>query len=80
MAQRSDYTLRLWSVSDTSNPVLQFTGHNDILTAFDWRVQEKNGAKEYQLISWSRDNELRMWYMDKKITEVSPSIKFINYN
>lgn len=70
MAQRTDFTLRLWNVFDTSNPIRQFSGHSDIVTAFDWRIQEKNGSKEYQLISWSKDNELRMWYMDKKIIEV----------
>jgi hypothetical protein len=70
MAQRGDNILRLWSLHDLNNPVRQYIGHTDIMTAFDWRIIEVNGVKEYQLVTWSKDQNLKLWYVDRAIQEV----------
>ena len=66
MNQKSDFTVRLWTLEDLTTPVHQYIGHTDLVTAFDWRCKEINGKKEYQLITWSKDQHLRLWYVDKK--------------
>eukprot|EP01117_Protostelium_nocturnum_P017821 TRINITY_DN7324_c0_g1_i1.p1 TRINITY_DN7324_c0_g1~~TRINITY_DN7324_c0_g1_i1.p1 ORF type:complete len:990 (-),score=267.00 TRINITY_DN7324_c0_g1_i1:50-3019(-) len=73
MAQRSDYTLRMWNLLDLSTPVKQFTGHTDVITAFDWRAKDVNGTREYQLVTWSKDQYLRMWHIDKATREAASS-------
>ncbi|PRP84715.1 WD repeat-containing protein 59-like [Planoprotostelium fungivorum] len=70
MAQRNDHTLRMWNIRDLTSPIRHFTGHTDVITAFDWRCRMYNGSKEYQLVTWSKDQHLRLWYIDKNLQEM----------
>ena len=43
-----------------------FTGHTDVVKGFDWRQLD---ADTYQLISWSKRQQLRMWKIEPKLLE-----------
>lgn len=76
MAQKEDHKLKLWRLSDLSSPIYNFEGHTDLVTVFDYRVRSSNGSWSsgagtnfdpndrdvvFQIISWSKDNTMRMW-------------------
>ncbi|XP_053127090.1 GATOR complex protein WDR59 isoform X4 [Hemicordylus capensis] len=60
---RRENSLLLWNVFDMNTPVHTFVGHDDVVLEFQWRKQ-KEGSKDYQLVTWSRDQTLRMWRVD----------------
>ncbi|XP_058384265.1 GATOR complex protein WDR59 isoform X5 [Diceros bicornis minor] len=60
---RRENSLLLWNVFDLNTPVHTFVGHDDVVLEFQWRKQ-KEGSKDYQLVTWSRDQTLRMWRVD----------------
>ncbi|XP_053558112.1 GATOR complex protein WDR59 isoform X2 [Bombina bombina] len=63
---RRENSLLLWNVYDMHNPVHIFVGHDDVVLEFQWRKQ-KEGLKDYQLVTWSRDQTLRMWRVDAQL-------------
>ncbi|DAZ97190.1 TPA: hypothetical protein N0F65_003821 [Lagenidium giganteum] len=73
ISHRLDNTLRLWAIShsDTSgiavDQVHAFAGHVDLVKGFVWRSRPNTGV--YQLISWSKNQELRMWRADSQHLE-----------
>jgi WD repeat-containing protein 59 len=62
---RGDNSLLLWNNSNQSAPVASFTGHNDVVLDFTWRPK-RNDAKDMELITWSRDQTLRVWRVDEE--------------
>ncbi|XP_060110115.1 GATOR complex protein WDR59 [Heteronotia binoei] len=60
---RRENSLLLWNIFDLNTPVHTFVGHDDVVLEFQWRKQ-KEGSKDYQLVTWSRDQTLRMWRVD----------------
>ncbi|OQR85019.1 hypothetical protein THRCLA_10793, partial [Thraustotheca clavata] len=65
-SHRQDNIIRLWSLNHESNQiepklVHDFVGHRDLVKGFVWRSHEHT----FQLISWSKNQELRMWRMDR---------------
>ncbi|ORX90287.1 WD40 repeat-like protein [Basidiobolus meristosporus CBS 931.73] len=72
MPQRGDPSLYMWSRSDLSKPVCKFEGHTDTIREFVWRIRgDTMGDKEtfqdfreFQLVSWSNDQHLRLWPID----------------
>uniref|UniRef100_A0A452STV7 WD repeat domain 59 n=1 Tax=Ursus americanus TaxID=9643 RepID=A0A452STV7_URSAM len=63
---RRENSLLLWNVFDLNTPVHTFVGHDDVVLEFQWRKQ-KEGSKDYQLVTWSRDQTLRMWRVDSQM-------------
>ncbi|RHY91797.1 hypothetical protein DYB35_005362 [Aphanomyces astaci] len=52
--------------------VFDFVGHKDLVKGFAWRHQEAdhgNPTGVFQLISWSKQQELRMWKVDMALLE-----------
>ncbi|RLN90283.1 hypothetical protein BBJ28_00025235 [Nothophytophthora sp. Chile5] len=45
--------------SVTAELVHSFVGHGDLVKGMAWRVRPQTGM--YQLVSWSKDQELRLW-------------------
>lgn len=44
-----------------------YSGHTDLVRAVDYRaVRGSNGAQTYQLVSWSKDQTLRLWCVDEQ--------------
>ncbi|KAK3739928.1 hypothetical protein QZH41_015973, partial [Actinostola sp. cb2023] len=69
--RRGEHSLCLWNtVNMTSTvppPVYTFEGHGDVVLDFHWRSQMVEGEDQFQLISWSKDNCLRMWSLEPRI-------------
>uniref|UniRef100_A0A669BSS4 WD repeat domain 59 n=1 Tax=Oreochromis niloticus TaxID=8128 RepID=A0A669BSS4_ORENI len=63
---RRENSLLLWSTLDLNSPVHAFVGHDDVVLEFQWRPQ-KEGSKDYQLVTWSRDQTLRIWRVDPQL-------------
>uniref|UniRef100_H3BW40 WD repeat domain 59 n=1 Tax=Tetraodon nigroviridis TaxID=99883 RepID=H3BW40_TETNG len=69
---RRENSLLLWSSLDLNNPVHAFVGHDDVVLEFQWRPQ-KEGSKDYQLVTWSRDQTLRIWRVDPQLQKLCTS-------
>uniref|UniRef100_A0A4W3HDM2 WD repeat domain 59 n=1 Tax=Callorhinchus milii TaxID=7868 RepID=A0A4W3HDM2_CALMI len=64
--RRGENSLLLWNVLDLNVPVHTFVGHDDVVLEFQWRKQREE-LKDYQLVTWSRDQTLRMWRIDVQL-------------
>uniref|UniRef100_A0A8C4NE65 WD repeat domain 59 n=1 Tax=Eptatretus burgeri TaxID=7764 RepID=A0A8C4NE65_EPTBU len=68
--RRGENSLLLWNLNDLEAPVHTFMGHNDVVLEFQWRRQ-RDGQKYYLLVTWSRDQSLRIWRIDSQLQRVS---------
>lgn len=60
--ERGENSLLLWSNSRQNSSVCSFVGHKDVVLDFAWRPQRNpNDDLSRELISWSRDQTLRVW-------------------
>uniref|UniRef100_A0A667XP97 WD repeat domain 59 n=1 Tax=Myripristis murdjan TaxID=586833 RepID=A0A667XP97_9TELE len=66
---RRENSLLLWSTLDLNSPVHAFVGHDDVVLEFQWRPL-KEGSKDYQLVTWSRDQTLRIWRVDSQLQKL----------
>uniref|UniRef100_A0A3P8RJ04 WD repeat domain 59 n=1 Tax=Amphiprion percula TaxID=161767 RepID=A0A3P8RJ04_AMPPE len=73
---RRENSLLLWSTLDLNSPVHAFVGHDDVVLEFQWRPQ-KEGSKDFQLVTWSRDQTLRIWRVDPQLQKVFCSYVFV---
>uniref|UniRef100_A0A8C6TMY9 WD repeat domain 59 n=1 Tax=Neogobius melanostomus TaxID=47308 RepID=A0A8C6TMY9_9GOBI len=69
---RRENSLLLWSTLELNNPVHAFVGHDDVVLEFQWRPQ-KEGSKDCQLVTWSRDQTLRIWRVDPQLQRLCVS-------
>ncbi|XP_030621700.1 GATOR complex protein WDR59 isoform X1 [Chanos chanos] len=69
---RRENSLLLWSTLDLNSPVHAFVGHDDVVLEFQWRPQ-KEGSKDCQLVTWSRDQTLRIWRVDPQLQKLCAS-------
>uniref|UniRef100_A0A3P9KZL8 WD repeat domain 59 n=1 Tax=Oryzias latipes TaxID=8090 RepID=A0A3P9KZL8_ORYLA len=69
---RRENSLLLWSTLDLNSPVHAFVGHDDVVLEFQWRPQ-KAGSKDFQLVTWSRDQTLRIWRVDPQLQKLCVS-------
>ncbi|XP_068166100.1 GATOR2 complex protein WDR59 isoform X2 [Antennarius striatus] len=69
---RRENSLLLWSLLDLNSPVHAFVGHDDVVLEFQWRPQ-KEGSKDYQLVTWSRDQTLRIWRVEPQLQKLCVS-------
>ena len=63
-----DHSLFLWNNNNLSAPVHTFVGHRDVILDFEWRrclSGERSG--DYQMVTWARDQTLRMWTVDTDV-------------
>ncbi|OQV12464.1 WD repeat-containing protein 59 [Hypsibius exemplaris] len=61
---RGDTSLTLWALNDTSSPIHIFSGHTEGIYDFFWRSPRNH---EYQMVSWSKDQSLRLWKTDSSV-------------
>uniref|UniRef100_A0A8C7KE51 WD repeat domain 59 n=1 Tax=Oncorhynchus kisutch TaxID=8019 RepID=A0A8C7KE51_ONCKI len=66
---RRENSLLLWSALDLNSPVHAFVGHDDVVLEFQWRPQ-KEASKEYQMVTLSRDQTLRIWRLDPQLQKL----------
>ncbi|XP_028513190.1 GATOR complex protein WDR59 [Exaiptasia diaphana] len=92
--RRGEHSLCLWNTANMTStvppPVHTFDGHTDVVLDFHWRSQSVDGEDQFQLISWSKDNCLRMWSLEPRIisacsenpqsdhTEMSSSVEVLS--
>lgn len=70
--RRGENSLLLWSMMDTSGPVHTFVGHSDVVLEFEWRYcTDESLSSEFQLVTWAKDNSLRIWKIDQQLLKVS---------
>jgi WD40 repeat protein len=75
VAQRNDFEARIWRIKDNKIiPVDSFSGHEDIVRSLDWRISSHDASfdhpeHQYQLISLSRDQTIRLWHIDSLLQE-----------
>ncbi|XKL68648.1 hypothetical protein PGB90_006417 [Kerria lacca] len=67
--RKIENTLLLWNLSNNSVPLHTFVGHSEIVLDFQWRHFPQDGS-DYQLITWSKDQTLRIWEIDKYLQEL----------
>ncbi|EST09428.2 WD40 repeat [Kalmanozyma brasiliensis GHG001] len=75
LPQRGDTTLSMWAKDDPSEPKGTFAGHTDIVKEYLFRTkggQDKgNDDRQFQLITWSKDQTLRLWPVsDEQVRKV----------
>lgn len=65
VAQRGDTAPSLWAAGSPSAPLKRFEGHTDVVREFLFRTKGGSDAahddREFQLLTWSKDQTLRMW-------------------
>ncbi len=69
LPQRNDNDLYLWDAASVTKPLITFSGHTDTVKDFVWR---KIG-NEFQLVTWSKDQHLRLWPVNQENLVVSRS-------
>ena len=76
MPQRGDTSLYLWdrrANAVNNDPVAKFDGHTDHVKEFLWRwrgdFSGDTDDREFQLISWSLDRDIRLWEVSNDLLE-----------
>lgn len=65
IAKNVDFRIQLWNIfKDSLIATETFDGHSDVIQNFDYRITSEYG---YQLITWSKDQTLRLWSFDEDI-------------
>lgn len=66
-------SLWLWSLQCLEQPIHSFVGHCDVVLDFGWH---NKGNNDYQLITWSKDNTLRIWNLDPHLLMLPDSFDY----
>lgn len=65
LPQRGDTSLSMWSKSEVDEPVHKFKGHKDVVKEYLFRTRggedPSSDQRNFQLITWSKDQTLRLW-------------------
>ncbi|SJX64930.1 related to MTC5-subunit of the SEA complex [Sporisorium reilianum f. sp. reilianum] len=65
LPQRGDTTLSMWAKDEPEEPKATFSGHTDIVKEYLFRTKggQDRGSddRQFQLITWSKDQTLRLW-------------------
>lgn len=64
--RRGENSLLLWKNACQTTPVCSFVGHTDVILDFAFRPNRSN-LNEMELVTWSRDQTLRVWKIDEKM-------------
>lgn len=75
MPQRGDTSLYLWdrraNGEQLQDPIAKFEGHTDHVKEFLWRwrgdFNEAHDDREFQLISWGLDRDIRLWDVSNEL-------------
>lgn len=67
---RGENSLLLWNNSTQSTPICSFVGHTDVVLDFAWRPNRKDDMPDMELITWSRDQTVRVWNVDEALQKL----------
>ncbi|XP_013403899.1 GATOR complex protein WDR59 isoform X2 [Lingula anatina] len=68
--RRGENSLLLWNIRDLKQPVHTFVGHTDVVLEFQWRKHTEDERGDYQLVTWSRDQSLRIWTIESHLQKL----------
>lgn len=72
LPQRGDTALSMWSKDEPEEPKATFAGHTDIVKEYLFRTKggQDRGSddRQFQLITWSKDQTLRLWPVSEEQT------------
>lgn len=68
--KRVDNNLLLWNLSSIDTPVHTFVGHSDTILEFQWLKDNEDKTAEHELITWSKDQTMRLWHIVPFLLEV----------
>lgn len=69
--------LKLWSMKPDRYAqkklelILGLVGHTDVIVDFDWRTRDSTTSNSCEIISWSKDQTLRVWTVDNQFIEMN---------
>jgi len=61
--KRVDNNLLLWNLNAFNTPVHTFVGHSDTILEFQWMKNNDDKNSEHELITWSKDQTIRLWHV-----------------
>lgn len=61
--KRVDNNLLLWNLNAFNTPVHTFVGHSDTILEFQWLKNNEDKTSEHELITWSKDQTIRLWHV-----------------
>lgn len=64
---RGENSLNLWNNSKQNAPICSFIGHSDVVLDFAWRPNRNQSSSDMELITWSRDQSVRVWKVDEAL-------------
>lgn len=67
---RGENSLLLWNNAKQSAPICSFLGHSDVILDFAWRPNRSYDHSDMELVTWSRDQTLRVWNVDETIQKM----------
>lgn len=77
--EHGENSLRLWSNSNQSSPICEFEGHKDAILDFAWRPNHGDPYNpDRELISWSRDQTLRVWKVSETLQKMCARVSSDN--
>ncbi|XP_001870851.2 GATOR complex protein Wdr59 isoform X1 [Culex quinquefasciatus] len=65
---RGEHSLLMWNNSKQDSPICSLTGHTDVVLDFAWR--RNSLSVDPELITWSRDQTIRIWRIDEDIRKL----------
>ncbi|XP_050443841.1 GATOR complex protein WDR59 [Adelges cooleyi] len=68
--KRVDNNLLLWNLSAINTPVHTFVGHSDTILEFQWLKNKGDKSAEHELITWSKDQTMRLWHVTPFLHDV----------
>ncbi|KAJ1022242.1 hypothetical protein NDA13_005156 [Ustilago tritici] len=72
LPQRGDTTLSMWAKDQPEEPQATFAGHTDIVKEYLFRTKggqdRESDDRQFQLITWSKDQTLRLWPVSDEAT------------
>lgn len=71
---RGENSLLLWNNSKQSTPICSFLGHSDVILDFAWRPNRSYDNTDLELVTWSRDQTLRVWNVDESIQKMCETV------
>ncbi|XP_055383102.1 GATOR complex protein Wdr59 [Condylostylus longicornis] len=67
---RGENSLCLWSNYRQSDPICTFVGHTDVILDFAWRSNRNEDSNDLEIITWSRDQTLRLWKIEDQLLDL----------
>lgn len=67
--RHDENSLLLWNNSCQTMPICSFVGHTDVVLDFAFRPNRADD-REWELVTWSRDQTLRIWKIDEKLQKL----------